>query len=446
MAVETARVTVVGTSKRVDVTVPARAAIVEYVDVLAGMCGEQSPDTLPAAWSLGPADRRALAPSSSLRQAGIVDGQVLHLRDLTDGEYDEPLRLEAEELVGQAASRAGGPRWDRHTRMAALLAFTALWFAGTTVAWAAGSLPRGGGAGLAAVCAALLPACLAWAVRRPGSRLNVPAGVTIGLALTAVPGLAVAGLFLGRSSGHAGAPVVGASIGALLGLQAALAAAPCAAAFALLVLALPVALAADSLAVYHANGTEDAAVAAVGAYLLMAAGPSLAGGLAAAWGRLSNNQDTELMVRKARGMLMVGDVAVAIVLAAALIRLGSGADRYGLGLAACLAAASLLHTGACTFLYEAAPSLAAGLIGCAALALRAPATLGAPPWVTLSAGLGFGLLLLVAALATAWRTRERPAAAAAARVCAALCSVAAVVLTVGVFGVFQQMAELGRHL
>ena len=60
MAVETVRVTVVGTSKRVDVTVPARAAVVEFVDVLAEMCGEQTPDTQPAARSPGAADRRAL--------------------------------------------------------------------------------------------------------------------------------------------------------------------------------------------------------------------------------------------------------------------------------------------------------------------------------------------------------------------------------------------------
>jgi hypothetical protein len=276
--------------------------------------------------------------------------------------------------------------------------------------------------------------------------MNVPEGVSIGLALAAVPGLGAAGLFLGRTSGHEAAPVVGASIGALLGLQAALAAAPGATTFSMLVLGVPIALVADALAVYRASASEVAAVAAVGAYLLIATAPSLSGGLAAAWGRLSNNQDAEHMVLKARGMLLAGDVAGAIVLSVALIVLGTGTDRYGLGLAGCVSAALLLRTGACSFLYEAAPSLAAGLIGFGALALRAPTTLGGPGWVGLVAGLAFGLLMLISALATAWRTQQRPTTAAAARIFAAVFSVASVVLAVGVFGVFQQMTELGRHL
>src|ERR1700729_1328372 len=78
------RVTVIGTRKRVDVALPAAAPIGEHSAGLASLCGpaQASPGALPPAWSLAVAGGAPLPLSASLEESGVLDGQVLYLRDL----------------------------------------------------------------------------------------------------------------------------------------------------------------------------------------------------------------------------------------------------------------------------------------------------------------------------------------------------------------------------
>jgi hypothetical protein len=123
------RVTVVGGSRRVELALPARAPLAEFVSSLAPLCGEPESEALPPGWSLAPVGQRPLPLSASLAGAGVVDGAVLYLRDVLEGEADEPLVLDVQEAVVEADARLVTLRWDggRGTRAVVALGLAALW-------------------------------------------------------------------------------------------------------------------------------------------------------------------------------------------------------------------------------------------------------------------------------------------------------------------------------
>ena len=107
------RVTVIGARRRVDVALPAGAPIGEYSAGLAGLCGQDSHRALPPAWSLAVAGAAPLPLSASLADSGVVDGQVLYLRDLARHLGEEMTVEDIPELIaGEAESqrRGGWPR------------------------------------------------------------------------------------------------------------------------------------------------------------------------------------------------------------------------------------------------------------------------------------------------------------------------------------------------
>src|SRR5215510_12536199 len=91
------RITVVGGRKRVDVAVPTATPVGEYATELAQMCGQTRRGIMPPAWSRAGAP--ALPLGASLADAGIGDGQVLYLHDVTRDPGDAAEVDDIDEMV-----------------------------------------------------------------------------------------------------------------------------------------------------------------------------------------------------------------------------------------------------------------------------------------------------------------------------------------------------------
>ncbi len=76
------RVTVIGSTKRVDVSLPDGVPVAELVLELVQMLNESS-DSVPARWALVRVGGRTLDPEQSLAEQGVVSGTMLFVRDLT---------------------------------------------------------------------------------------------------------------------------------------------------------------------------------------------------------------------------------------------------------------------------------------------------------------------------------------------------------------------------
>ena len=446
MADRNCRVTVIGTAKRADVAVPARAPIGQYATSLAVLCGEPDSDVMPAAWSLATPEGGTLPPASSLAECGIIDGQVLYLRDRAAGEYDEPGVFEVHELVAEAAGRAGGPRWDAGARTAAMLAAGAAWLVAVVTALVftgarVGAGPLTAGTGLAL-------ALTAWVAR--GGRQTVPAAVRVLLALGALPCLGVTGWFVGmaRSGGQAGPGIAGLSAGVLAGALIALLAVPSMATFAAAAAAAVTAAIITALVMLHAGLAGTSAVIALLSYVTVILVPRAAGRLAALWAMLTGQEDPAVTVVWARRLLAAGNILACAVLAVAVVLLGHSPSPFAIALAFSLSLAVLLHTRACSFVAEAGPAVAAGLAGLLSVLLFAPGhLLTAPAWAVPVAGAGLGVVMLAAGLALNVGAPDRAAGETAwSRTIASACLVAAVPLAAGVFGVFGTLLHLGRHM
>jgi ESX secretion system protein EccD len=75
-------VTVVGSSRRLDVTLPVGVPVADLVWDLVEMLGE-SDGTVPARWALVRVGGGALNPELALAEQGVVDGTMLFMRDIT---------------------------------------------------------------------------------------------------------------------------------------------------------------------------------------------------------------------------------------------------------------------------------------------------------------------------------------------------------------------------
>jgi hypothetical protein len=452
MADTQCRVTVVGGTKRVDVALPAGASIGEYVGSVAQLCAEPVDDTFPAAWSLGLPDGRALSPALSLNAAGITDGQILYLRDLTDGEYDEPVVLEVEEVIADAADRVSGPRWTPSTAAAATLVVSAAWLAAATITWLAVRSAHDQLSGPLALVAGLIPALVAWTGR--SSRLNLRLPVRLVLALTSVPCLAVSGWFVGAAphdTDSAGA-LIGLAIGAIAGALVAVGAVPGAATLSVAVLTVLAAAVTGTLAGLDVRVAQGAAVAALLSYGLLVLAPAVAGRLAAAWSRLTGDEDPDAAVMRAQAVAIGGTFVGSAALAASVAVAASTGSRFAIGVGACLSVAALLRAGAHKYAVEAIPVIVAGLAGLLAIALTGPRAIGGPGWLPTLACLTIGVAVLIAGAWLAFRHVAFDGGSGAvkwpvwARMTAALFSIAAVPLTAGAFGLFRHLISLGRHV
>ncbi|PYC87906.1 type VII secretion integral membrane protein EccD [Streptomyces tateyamensis] len=461
MADRHTRVTVVGERKRVDLALPADAPIAEYATMLARLCGEEELEALPAAWSLAPPGGRPLTPVSSLHAADVVDGQLLYLRDAAEGEFEEPLVRDVEELVADAADSLGDLRWTPRSRAATMAALGTVWLAaGCLVPTLSGGWSAVAG-GPTALGAGLVLLLTAWVLRRgsaasPAGPAALPRRLALPCALGAVPCLAVAGWFLPQVPG--GSPSA-AALGALVGAGAVLGAVPCVTSAAVLLFGAVTAAVVGLLTGLRADSAESAAVVAVAGYALLLLAPWLAAQLAALGlesepAAARDDGAVLAMVHRARTVLLYWTLSVSLVLGAALAVLGASHGGYPPALACCLAIAALLRAGTFRLLSEVVPVVAAATVGLLSVLLSIPADLSAAGWLGAVPGwtgpvavavVGVGMLGTGAARAFR-HPAGLPKRPAAVTMLGTLCGAAAVPLALGTFGVFGYLAELGHHL
>ena len=441
----------VGERKRVDVALPAGAPLYEYSSSLARLCELPEDELLPPAWSLAPVGRRPLALETSLAAAGIVDGAVLHLRDLLAGEADTAVVLDLDEEVTEAAARLAAWPWDRARRSLALLTLAALWLLAVPVLLAA-TLPRASvlASGLPAILCALLAAGLAFAARR--GDWPVPPRLRVLTSLVAVPDAALAAARIAGPQVPAAHTALDAALGALLGSVAVLLAAPGLAAVALS-LSLVFGLAVTSvLGVLGAAPVECAALVAATALGIGSFAPWTVGRFVAYSmdERRLGEADSDTiagLVLQSRQLLTAVRSVIALLLGVSSVLLAGSGDPYGLGLAGAVALALFVRTSAFRLFVEALPALAAGSAGVLTIAYELPARLAAPAWAGPAAvsflGLGLGLVTVWSMTRGDRREPRRPGWHALTD---SLFSTASVPLAVGVFGVYAHMVAMGHGM
>jgi len=459
------RVTVVGAGKRIDVGLPAAAPIGEYSAGLAILCGQGSHGPLPPAWSLAVAGGEPLPLSASLEECGVLDGQVLYLRDLA---RDPGVEWTAEDIPELIASESQTQRRGGWPRALVVMAFGLAW-----VAAAAGlALWRADGGlltpAITLVVTGLLLSAAGWGLAQ--RRVLAPAALCVLTSLTAVPCFAVAGALLGQALGGRQFLWFGVIGGACAGVLMSLAATP--EAVVLLVglqLAVPLLLV-PLLVALHATGVQ-AAAATVVATLSALGLTKRAAALATVWsdrrppsdGPMANVATTLLIrTRRLLAVLVAGPV---LGLAIALPVLALSRNWFAFAMAVVASVALVARAQQAGFAEEFVPVGGAGMVGLFAV-LFAVAERAERIWRAAGVGtvvLAVAGLALVAggAIAAMVGTGDEPAPdmppgfpADAGRpdrqklagILGVLGTIAAVSLALGVFGVFHDLMGAGRGM
>lgn len=443
MADQLCRVTVVGETRRVDLAVPAQAPIAEFISTVAGLCAQDDDAAFPAVWSLAVPGRAPLPLHASLDQAGVLDGQVLYLRDLAAGEADEPVVLDIAEAVEEATDGLQRWAWTPRSRAVTMLAAASCWLVAALIILAVrpeGSSPRllsglAIGVGLATAAAA--------AVITRQSR-PVPAPLGMALALSVVAEFAIGGGFL---PGHP--TLVAVADGGAVGSFLAFLAVRDRLTLPLPILGVITLLLSVFLLAVRAGPAQSVSVIAVIGLALLAIGPHWAGQFAThpQVGGTLDGVGVHNQVRRAWLLLTVWSQLVCVITGADLVLLTTFPGWYAQALAGCAALALVFGAGAYRQLTEVIPNAAAGAAGLLALVLELPGRVHLQPWSGPVAAIGLGLAVFGAAFA-------RPAAGdqlnrgpggfarGAVLVLRAVC----VALMITSFGVFAELQSLGHRL
>jgi ESX secretion system protein EccD len=433
------RVTVVGSTRRLDVALPAGVPVVDLLSDLVEMLGE-SEDGTPAGWGLVRVGGRALDPEHGLVEQGVADGTMLFLRDLTTP-APEPAIDDYAERVAISVDAQGG-RWTNSAAEALVVygAGTCLLAAGA-IALLAGDRGVRTMVGLAgAALAALAGLGVARVLRR-----RAFGGL---IAFAALPLWAAAGVGL---AGFARLDPTGTLAAALLSVTAGAGVAIAIAAELTLVPSVGVITATLVPAlVLGACALFGAGFAAAAALLVPLALGSLAlpAPLAMRLARLDDPGAGSLdaRVRRARRLLAAFLIGVAVVLAVSSEILVASGGWFAWGLVAAGAIGAAARARHFRFTAEVAPLLAAGLAGL--LLLQYPLVVELAGW---GAG-GAAIVLIVDAIVligvgTGIRglnvppRLQRPLARLEAVVTAA-----SVPLSLGVLGAYEAVAHFARGL
>jgi hypothetical protein len=455
------RVTVIGARRRVDVALPAAAPIGEYSAGLASLCGQDVRRIMPQAWSLAVAGAPPLPLSATLADSGVIDGQVLYLRDLARDPGEEMTIEDIPELI---AGEADTQRRDGWSRALVAITFGLAWLAAT--AGFAFSRP---GAGLITSCVLIVSGLLLLAVAWALAQRQVLASATLCvlISLTAVPCLAVAGALLGQDLGGRSFLWVGVIAGASAAILMSLAATPEAVVF-LVALQLVVALLlAPLLVVLHSTGSQVAAATVVAMISLLGLAKRAAA-FVTVWshrppsrGKSMVNVATDLLIRSRR-LLTVLVAGPAIALAVALPVLAYSRNVFGIAMAAAACVALMIRARQAGFAEELVPVAGAGLVGLFAL-LGALAEQIWRTGIAATVALAVAGLALVASGAIAAGMRlsagpapqlpvgfpagvDRPGRRKLIDVIGVLCVIATVTLALGVFGVLHDLMFAGRGM
>ncbi|HEY6494950.1 MAG TPA: type VII secretion integral membrane protein EccD [Trebonia sp.] len=451
MADQRCRVTVVGEHRRVSLAVPAAAPIAEYVTTIAGLCGQPEDDSFPAVWSLAAPGLPPYPVTISLDSAGVLDGQVLYLRDLAEGEDDEVIVAELEEAVEGAAEPFERWTWTRRNRAVTWIALAACWLVGALIALAVTGAPHvNGGVPVAlGLGSGIVSAGLVMAARRRDWPL--PPALLFGLALSVLPEMAVAGRFALPGPVAPVTVALAASVGLLIGSVFCIAAIPDAVMVPVPVGALVGFLSMVLLAGLGADGAQSAALVVVVSLGLTSVAPQAIGALVATSSADSESEppqsdETADQVRRAWWLLAAVNVVLSVALAIALVVLASSPNVFAVSLAACAAAALVLRVGTRRYLTEIVPMVLAGAAGILTLLLELPRWLAGASWSGALAVVIVGFGLFVAGLAGALRPGHPGERRRFLGPVGVLLGIASVPLMLGVFHVFGHLETLGHHL
>ena len=445
------RVTVVGGRKRADLALPARAPVYEYASQLAALVELPEDGLLPPAWSLAPVGRRALPLESSLAAAGIVDGEVLHLRDLLAGEADEAVVFDLDEEVTEAAARFGTQPWNRANRAVALMGVAAGWLLAVGVLLTA-ALPRSQALlpGLLLLGCAVTAGGIAFVARR--AAWPVPVALRVLTALVAVPDAAFAAARLAGPNATGSALALDAAIGAAVATLTVLLAVPGIMSTALcfggvLVVAVTAVLGDLGASLQQVSAFVAAAGLGIGSLVPWAVDRFVAYSMdERRLGEADSDTIARLVLTAQRLQTTVNWIVGALLAGCVTVLAGSGED-YALGLAGAVSLALILRADGYQLCADALPAVLVGSAGLLALAFELPGVLGAgrstgPVVVT-----AVGLLLMAAVVWKAARgDRTEPARPGWHAVAESLLSTIAVPLAVGVFGVYTHLVSMGHGM
>ncbi|MGC0380823.1 type VII secretion integral membrane protein EccD [Streptomyces sp. SAI-129] len=447
---ERCHVTVVGARRRVDLAVPADAAIAEYTPALLTLVGQVEMDeTFPPVWSLALPGAPPLAPEVTLREAGVADGATLYLRDVAAGEFDEPVVTDLEESVEE--TRDGVTAWGRRVRAytTLVLAVLGLVAAFVVLAWSGSADSYRPGTGVGAMVVAFALALLAWHSTRQGWSLSL--GLRLIMACAAVPLLATAAACLPVAGASRSGLLLALSVGALVGAVAGLLAIRHVTTLMAVALTGITLVLTAALTLGRTSLLESAAVVSVTIMGVLAAAPKAAGHFAVLAGPraggtdpYADEADVLRLVKRGQGALIGTNVLGSVVAAACLVVLGAADHAFAVALTACLGLALILRAGRLTMAPAAVPMVAAGTLGLAVALVRAPGNFGAPPWTGPVALLGAAVLALAFGLGRAFRAdadEERPTWI---DTLSGFFLLASVPVAVGVFGVYTSLLQSGQ--
>ncbi|WP_432990755.1 EsaB/YukD family protein [Dactylosporangium sp. CA-233914] len=457
MSNEQSRITVVGTRRRIDVSVPSGAPVGEYTAQLASICRQEQADVLPPTWSLAPAGQPPFPLDASLLDQGVIDGQVLYLRDVAGESYAAPLVEEIEEVV---ADEARHYRQQRLRGGPVVLGLGLLWLTAAAVL-AARRFDGGTGVVAGFTIVGMLLLATAWGLAQ--QRAVVPDALRLAVGLASLPCLAAAGMLVAQVLGAPASRWAGALVGASLAALMMLGVIPNAGLFAVQ-LQITVALVLVSLAQgLDADPAEAAALVVVTSLGIFAVARRIAATVAS-WGRRRPPDDavavtvTSELVDRSRRVLTVVLAGPAVALAVALPVLAWSGRTFALALVgvACIALVARCRLAAFSAELLAFGSTAA--IGCFSL-VAAAARLAAPGTavnVLVMAGLlvvatGVGISALRPTVPEPpdadGTTGPRPARRRSrAEVVGVVASVFLAPLALGVFGAFHHLIDVGRNL
>jgi hypothetical protein len=454
---EQSRITVVGTRRRVDVAVPSWTPIGEYAARLATICGQERNDVMPPVWSLATAGDAALPLDTSLADAGVVDGQVLYLKDTAREPAEAPVVAEVDEVVAEETQRL---RASKLHAGPATIAAGLLWLTGTAamVAWHTGGA-AGGAAALIVVGLLLIGG--AWGLSQ--QKDVVPYALRLTIALTSVPVVAAGGLLAGRVLTSGGYPWESGLIGANLAGLLAFASLPEGALFAVQIQLFMALATAVLIRGFAADRSGAAAVTAVVAMAVLAISRRIAA-MVAAWSRnrqAARTGPTDMtieLVGQSREVLAVVLAGPALALAVALPVLAADSNWFALALTAAICLALLVRARHSAFTSEV---VAVGLdvtIGGFVLVLALIRALGLDSGAIGTVLALFGLVVVAIGaglcLLTPKEAVEPPrgpgkpgsAKRSTMDVFGQMATMALAPLTMGVFGVFGKLVTMGRTM
>ena len=428
------RVTVIGSRRRIDVSLPEGVPVAELLADLVHMLDERS-DGVPARWTLVRIGGRALDLERSLADQGVASGAMLFLQNAT-AEPPPPAIDDFAEQIAVTVDASTG-QWTGEMFRSLLI-----WLAGACLLLAGAGLLLAGDRGaqtVAGVLGAALAALAGAALVRLAGRRDLAGTLTIAsLLLWAAAGAGLAAVATADATGVLGAALGAVSVGALVALLISgdtVLAIVCGAVAATLV---PAAV----LGGCELFGVRAVAGAAIVCPLGLA-GVALSAPIAARLGGVLTATATTLRLNIEKGRRL--DAALlsgyAVMLAGATGMLSLAGGWYAWGLVAVTALGVAAQARHYRFATEVVPLLAAALISAVWLELGLASRTG--PAIAVAALVADGLILAGIAGAVAGWTLPGEVARRL-RSLEWIVLAATVPLALGVLGVYDAAVRLAR--